>query len=56
MITIMDVAASEETVSDYLLAHSTAQDDVLARLAEETRTTFPDFARHADHARTRALC
>jgi caffeoyl-CoA O-methyltransferase len=44
VITIMDVAASEETVSEYLLAHSTAQDDVLARLAEETRSTFPDFA------------
>ena len=40
----MDIAASEETVSDYLLAHSTAQDDVLARLAEETRTSFPDSA------------
>ena len=40
----MDVAASEETVSDYLLAHSTAQDDVLARLAEETRRSFPDAA------------
>jgi caffeoyl-CoA O-methyltransferase len=44
VITVMDIAASEKTVSDYLLAHSTAQDDVLARLAEETRTTFPDFA------------
>jgi caffeoyl-CoA O-methyltransferase len=44
VITIMDVAASEETVSDYLLAHSTAQDDVLGRLAEETRATFPDVA------------
>jgi caffeoyl-CoA O-methyltransferase len=44
VITIMDVAASEETVSNYLLAHSTAQDDVLARLAEETRTTFTEFA------------
>jgi predicted O-methyltransferase YrrM len=44
MITIMDVAASEETVSSYLLAHSTAQDDVLARLAEETRTTFSESA------------
>jgi caffeoyl-CoA O-methyltransferase len=42
VITIMDVTASAETVSDYLLAHSTAQDDVLARLADETRTTFPD--------------
>src|SRR6187551_1278004 len=40
----MEIAASEETVSDYLLAHSTAQDDVLARLAEETRTSFPDAA------------
>ena len=40
----MDVDASEESVSDYLLAHSTAQDDVLARLAEETRSTFPDAA------------
>ena len=40
----MDVAASEETVSDYLLAHSSAQDDVLARLAEETRSSFPDAA------------
>jgi caffeoyl-CoA O-methyltransferase len=44
VITIMDIAASEQTVSDYLLAHSTAQDDLLARLAEGTRTTFPDFA------------
>jgi caffeoyl-CoA O-methyltransferase len=44
VITIMDVAASEETVSEYLLAHSTAQDDVLARLAEETRRTFSDNA------------
>ncbi len=40
----MEIAASEETVSDYLLAHSTAQDDVLARLAEETRDTFRDVA------------
>src|SRR4051812_31890181 len=40
----MDTDASPETVSDYLLAHSTAQDDVLARLAEETRTTFGDAA------------
>jgi len=40
----MDVAASQEAVSDYLLAHSTAQDEVLARLAEETRTTYPDAA------------
>jgi caffeoyl-CoA O-methyltransferase len=44
VITIMDVAASEESVSDYLLAHSTAQDDVLSRLAEETGRTFPDAA------------
>jgi caffeoyl-CoA O-methyltransferase len=44
VITIMDVAASEDTVSDYLLAHSTAQDDVLARLSEETRKTFSDFS------------
>jgi caffeoyl-CoA O-methyltransferase len=44
VITVMDIAASEETVSDYLLTHSTAQDDVLARLAEETRSSFPDFA------------
>jgi caffeoyl-CoA O-methyltransferase len=44
VITIMDVTASAETVSDYLLAHSTAQDEVLARLAEETRTTFADAA------------
>jgi caffeoyl-CoA O-methyltransferase len=44
VITIMDVAASEETVSDYLLAHSTTQDDVLAALAEETRRAFPDAA------------
>ena len=51
VITIMDVAASEETVSDYLLAHSTAQDDVLARLAEETRTHLPGRLRHADHRR-----
>jgi len=40
----MDVEASEEAVSDYLLAHSTAQDDLLKRLAEETRSTFPDAA------------
>jgi len=44
VITIMDVEASPDTVSDYLLAHSAAQDDVLARLAEETRTTFSDFS------------
>jgi caffeoyl-CoA O-methyltransferase len=42
VITIMDIDASHETVSDYLLAHSTAQDDVLTRLADETRQTFPD--------------
>ncbi len=40
----MDVEKSEEAVSDYLLAHSTAQDDVLAALAEETRRAFPDSA------------
>src|SRR3954470_17767708 len=40
----MDVGASHDTVSDYLLAHSAAQDDVLTRLAEETRTTFSDFS------------
>ena len=40
----MDLAASEETVSDYLLSSSTAQDGVLARLAEETRTSFSDSA------------
>ena len=40
MITIMDIDASHDTVSDYLLAHSSAQDDVLARLAEETAQTF----------------
>jgi predicted O-methyltransferase YrrM len=44
MITIMDVEASHDTVSDYLLAHSAPEDDVLARLAEETRTSFPDFS------------
>jgi caffeoyl-CoA O-methyltransferase len=44
VITIMDVAADHDTVSDYLLAHSAPEDDVLARLAEETRTTFPDVA------------
>jgi caffeoyl-CoA O-methyltransferase len=44
VLTIMDVAASEETVSDYLLAHSSAQDEVLAELAEETRRTFPDVS------------
>jgi caffeoyl-CoA O-methyltransferase len=42
VLTIMDTDASPETVSDYLLAHSTAQDDVLSRLAEETRTSFGD--------------
>src|SRR5262245_11716491 len=40
----MDVDATHDTVSSYLLAHSAPEDDVLARLAEETRTTFPDFA------------
>jgi caffeoyl-CoA O-methyltransferase len=44
VITIMDVEASHETVSDYLLAHSAPEDDVLRRLAEETRTTFPDVS------------
>jgi caffeoyl-CoA O-methyltransferase len=44
VITIMDVKASPDAVSDYLLEHSAPQDDVLARLAEETRTAFPDFA------------
>jgi caffeoyl-CoA O-methyltransferase len=44
VITIMDVAASHDAVSDYLLAHSTAEDDVLARLAEETRRTFADVS------------
>jgi caffeoyl-CoA O-methyltransferase len=38
----MDTSASPDTVSDYLLAHSSAQDDVLARLAEETRARFGD--------------
>jgi predicted O-methyltransferase YrrM len=42
VITIMDIEASQDTVSDYLLAHSTAQDGVLARLAEETRASFGD--------------
>jgi caffeoyl-CoA O-methyltransferase len=42
VITIMDIDASQDTVSDYLLAHSAPEDDVLVRLAEETRTTFPD--------------
>jgi len=42
VITIMDTEASQETVSDYLLAHSTAQDELLARLAEETRESFGD--------------
>jgi caffeoyl-CoA O-methyltransferase len=42
VITIMDVDASHDTVSDYLLTHSTPQDDVLARLAEETRASFGD--------------
>jgi caffeoyl-CoA O-methyltransferase len=40
----MDLDASEERVSDYLLAHSTAEDDLLAELAEETRRRFPDSA------------
>src|SRR4051812_7706721 len=40
----MDVEASPETVSDYLLAHSAAEDGVLARLAEETRASFPESA------------
>ena len=40
----MDVDATHDTVSDYLLAHSTAEDDVLARLAEETRRSFADAA------------
>jgi caffeoyl-CoA O-methyltransferase len=44
VITIMDIDTSEQVVSDYLLAHSTAQDAVLGRLAEETRSTFPDAA------------
>jgi predicted O-methyltransferase YrrM len=44
VITIMDVEATHDTVSDYLLAHSAPQDDVLARLAEETRSTFADVS------------
>jgi caffeoyl-CoA O-methyltransferase len=44
VITIMDTQASAETVSDYLLAHSAGQDELLARLAEETRATFSDFS------------
>jgi caffeoyl-CoA O-methyltransferase len=44
VITIMDVDASPDTVSDYLLAHSAPQDDVLTRLAQETRATFADQA------------
>src|SRR4051812_15423894 len=40
----MGVEASPATVSDYLLAHSVAEDAVLARLAEETRTAFPEYA------------
>src|SRR3954447_7696971 len=40
----MDVDASPDSVSDYLLAHSAPEDDVLARLAEETRTAFPEFS------------
>ena len=42
VLTIMDVSVSEKTVSDYLLAHSSAEDDVLAELAEETGRSFPD--------------
>ena len=38
----MDTAATHDIVSDYLLAHSTAEDDVLTRLADETRQTFAD--------------
>jgi predicted O-methyltransferase YrrM len=44
VITIMDVHASHDTVSDYLIAHSAPEDDVLARLAEETRTSFADVS------------
>jgi caffeoyl-CoA O-methyltransferase len=44
VITIMEAGASKEAVSDYLLAHSTAQDEVLAELAEETRTAFRDVS------------
>jgi caffeoyl-CoA O-methyltransferase len=44
VITIMDVDASQDTVSDYLIAHSAPEDDLLARLAEETRTTFADVS------------
>ena len=40
----MHVDASHDTVSDYLLSHSTAQDEVLTRLAEETRSSFGDSA------------
>lgn len=40
----MDVTASPATVSDYLLAHSTSQDEVLARLAQETGERFADAA------------
>src|SRR4051812_7590375 len=40
----MDVDASHDTVSDYLLTHSAPEDDLLARLAEETRTTFSEFS------------
>ena len=40
----MDIDASEQVVSDYLLAHSSAQDDVLRRLADETGSSFPDAA------------
>jgi caffeoyl-CoA O-methyltransferase len=44
VITIMDVEASHDTVSDYLLAHSAPQDDLLARLAAETHADFGDSA------------
>src|SRR3954447_11672207 len=40
----MDVDASHDTVSDYLLTHSAPEDDLLARLAEETRSTFSEFS------------
>ncbi|GAA0501936.1 O-methyltransferase [Paractinoplanes deccanensis] len=33
-----------DAISDYLLAHSTARDDVLRDLAEETRRLFPEDA------------
>jgi predicted O-methyltransferase YrrM len=44
VITIMDIDTPEHVVSDYLLAHSTAQDDLLGRLAEETASSFGDSA------------